>query len=456
MDLDRLVIGAGMSGLADALHAQRRGARVVVLEAAPVVGGVIGTEVVDGYRCERAASSVPSTSHELRALLDAIGQADLLVPAADAARSQFLLTDRGLRSVPRSPGALIRSDLLGARGKLRALGELVTGRRGATPGETLHAFVRRRFGAEIAERFLRPFTNGIYGCAPEHLGAADAFPRLVALEARRGGVLRGMLAGGLGGSASARPRARRQVLLARDGMASVPRALGAALGAALEVGVTVARLEPGTADRPARVHATDGRCWEAAEVVLAVPASAQADLLEASMPAVAATLRAVDAVPMVVASVGWPAGAGPTLPEGFGFLRGPRAGTRILGATFRSRLDPAAAPEGASLVTAFVGGSEDRQALALAEDELRAIVLADLARALGGPIEPAVFDVTRWARAIPVFAPGHRARMAAANARLASGRLCLLGSHVTGVSLNDCVRPSAPVLGPLPAGLVRA
>ena len=453
--LDRLVVGAGMSGLADALHAQARGARVCLLEAAPEVGGVIGTTTTDGYRHERAATSIPSGARELLALLEGLGRADLLVPAADAAKSQYLLTPSGLAAVPRSPPTLLRTKLLTLRGKLRALGELVRGPRGGVDGETLHAFVARRFGREVADTFLRPFTNGIYGCAPERLGAADAFPRLVALEQRRGGILRGLMAGGLGGSASAAPKRKRAVLMPRDGMASLPRAVATALGDAVETSVRVARIEPGHADAPVRVHTGDGRVLEAAELTLAVRAPVQAALLEDSHPHLAAMLRAVEYVPMVVVAVGYAAGDGPPLPPGFGFLRGPDSEARILGATFNSCLNPVVAPEGGSLLTAYIGGSEDRDAPALDDDALREVVLRDLAVALGGPVRPTLFHVTRWDAAIPVFAPGHRARMAAANGELAAARIRLLGSHVTGVSLNDCCRPQAPLAGPLPAGLAR-
>ena len=444
-----------MSGLADAFHAQRRGARVRVLEAAPEVGGVIGTYAKDGYRFERAATSLPSSARDVMALLAALGREDVLMPASEAAKSQYLLTPQGLERVPRSPPSLLRTRLLTLRGKLRALGELVRGRDVPPPGETLFDFVARRFGHEIADGFLRPFTNGIYGCAPERLGAADAFPKLVALEQRRGGVLRGLMAGGLGGSASAQPKQKRQVLMPVDGMAAVPRAVAETLGDAVETGVEVARIEPGSVDAPARVHTADGRTLEAETLVLATRASAQAALLEASHPEQAGVLAAVTYVPMVVCAVGYPRGKGPDLPEGFGFLRGPKSDARILGATFNSRLNPAVAPEGGSLLTAFIGGSEDTAAVDLDDDTLRSTVLADLARALGAPIEPALFEVTRWRGAIPMFAPGHRARMAAANAALGDARIHLLGSHVTGVSLNDCCRPGAPVLGPLPSGLAR-
>ena len=218
----------------------------------------------------------------------------------------------------------------------------------------------------------------------------------------------------------------------------------------------VTDIEPGDRARPAEVRFAGGQRVWADEVVLAVRAPAQAALLAPCFRNEAEQLAAVDYVPIAVVAVGFRRADGPAVPAGFGFLRGHDADARILGATFNSQLNPAVAPPGCELITAFVGGSEDRAAVALEDDVLKALVLRDLAGALGGTILPEFVHVRRWPRAIPLFVPGHRARMAAANAALGAARLRLLGAHVTGVSLNDCCAPLAPLGGPLPHGLRRA
>jgi oxygen-dependent protoporphyrinogen oxidase len=444
---DRVIVGAGMSGLAHAWWAHLRGESVAVLERSAEVGGVIGTLHTAGYRHERAATSIPSSSTNLLALLESLPDAPRLQPAEAAAKKQFLLRRRGLVAVPRSPPALVSAPLMPAGSKLRIFGELLRGPRRVAESETLHQFVRRRFGLGVAEAFLRPFTNGIYGASPDRLGAADAFPRLRAMERRRGSVLKAMIA--------ERTGAKRQVLLPSEGTASIPRAIAAALGGAVETGVRVARIEPGGRDVPARVHLEDGRSLEAGEVALATRAGAQATLVRSWAPEWADRLEAVRYVPIAVVAVGFRSDRGPPVPAGFGFLRGHDAQVRILGATFNSHLNPAVAPEGCHLVTAFVGGSEDPEAVALPDAELRPLVLRDLATAFGGAIEPDIVQIWRWPRAIPLFAPGHRRRMAQASAALAGRRIRLLGSHATGVSLNDCCAPLAPLPGPLPEGLLR-
>ncbi len=438
---DRIVVGAGMSGLAYAWWCAARGEDVLLLDAAPRAGGVIETEHRDGYRIERAATTLPSSAtHAMALCADVSAQ---LLPARSAARRQFILGRRGLAAVPRD---LVRSEL-GPWGALRAISEMTRGRRRVNGGESLHTFVRRRFGAGTAESLLRPFTSGIYGAAPERLGAADAFPRLAAFERRRGSILRALLA--------ARGGARREVLVASGGTESIPRAVARALGTRVRLGEPVRRLELGDDDRPAVIELDSGERTAAREVTLAIPAWAQAALLAEHHPHVAQVLDTINYAPIAVVALGFPAGRA-EVPDGFGFLRGPRSRARILGATFNARLNPEdVAPEQRELLTVFLGGTDDPGALDLEDDALRAIVIRDIGAALGGRVEPELFDVRRWPRAIPMAAVGHRGRMARAAAALEAGRVRLLGSHVTGISVNDCCRPLAPFRRPLPDGLVR-
>jgi oxygen-dependent protoporphyrinogen oxidase len=145
-------------------------------------------------------------------------------------------------------------------------------------------------------------------------------------------------------------------------------------------------------------------------------------------------------VPIVVVHVGLAPGAAPTVPTGFGFLRGRGAPDRILGCAIATSVDPTAAPSGHALLRIFLGGGRDPGAIDLDDGAVRDVVERDLRRALGGPVRADVVSIVRHPRAIPVFAPGHRARMAAAAALVSPFGVSLSGSHVTGVGVDSCCR----------------
>ena len=97
-------------------------------------------------------------------------------------------------------------------------------------------------------------------------------------------------------------------------------------------------------------------------------------------------------------------------------------------------------------------------ATALSDAEVASIVERDLAFSLHGRVAPDMVSIQRYERAIPVLAPGHRARMATAQTLLASSvraaagagasphSIRLWASHVTGVAVDAC--SGAPSPGP--------
>lgn len=437
---DLVVVGGGIAGLAAAWRAAQAGRDVLLLEAGERAGGVIETVRLGAYRVERAAATIPSTAKHLLGLIASLPDAPRALPARPEADRQFLLTRTGLKAVPRSPPAFFASPLLPFSAKLRLFSEVLRGPRQGNRSETLERFVSRRFGALVAQRFLVPFTSGIYGAHPGRLGAGDAFPLLPALERRRGSVVKGLLARARD-QRQPGPRAKRAVLLMEGGMQALPRALERALGERVWLRARVERLQPPAPDDVGGAHRltlAQGDEVQAREVLLATPAQAQAALIAPFAPHLAETLAGVAYTPIAVVAVGLPPG-NPAVPEGFGFLRGHGARARILGATFHSRLSDAVAPPGHDLVLVFVGGSEDPGALNLSDADLGEVALADLSRALRGRLKPDLVDVHRWPRAIPLFAPGHRGRMAQAQAALSRWNLRLTGSHITGVGVDACV-----------------
>ena len=85
-DVDVVVVGAGVAGLAAARHLTGAGLRTAVLEAAPHVGGRMSTEKVDGFRLDRIAAAAPTGEqaqpHNLTELLLGSAAAGAVQPTA--------------------------------------------------------------------------------------------------------------------------------------------------------------------------------------------------------------------------------------------------------------------------------------------------------------------------------------------------------------------------------------
>ncbi|ULR50127.1 NAD(P)/FAD-dependent oxidoreductase [Streptomyces deccanensis] len=162
-DVDVIVVGAGVAGLAAAGHLTRAGLRALVLEAAPAVGGRMSTEKIDGFRLDRTTHLLSTSYPELRrtpgmetlplrpfapgVLLHSDGrhQRAGATPVLRSARGA-LTAARALASAPRLP----RNQ---GRAQARATGTR-PGRLGAPADQSRLAMALARLAATAPERLL--------------------------------------------------------------------------------------------------------------------------------------------------------------------------------------------------------------------------------------------------------------------------------------------------------------
>jgi oxygen-dependent protoporphyrinogen oxidase len=223
------------------------------------------------------------------------------------------------------------------------------------------------------------------------------------------------------------------------GLETLPRALGAALGDAVRLGVRVRALEPSSGGWQVRL---DGGTERFERVVLAVPPRVSAELLRPVDASVATALEAIRAVPISVVHLGWRPALDPD-PQGFGVLIPARERRRVLGVIFVSSAYPFRAPGGGTLLTTLVGGAHGGAWAALPDAELVAVVREELDSMLRIRRPPDLVRIVRWQQAIPQYEVGHHARLdAIATALRNHPRLLLVGSAYRGPGIADCVRES--------------
>lgn len=462
-EADAVVVGAGIAGLGAAHALRARGRDVLLLEAGQRPGGVMQSEGREGFLCEHGPNTF-RIGPDFAALLRSTGLEASLQRAAPQSRERYLLTERGLESVPLGPLALLGGPLLSRAGKLRLLREPFV-RRGTAEGESVAEFIARRFGGEVLERLLAPFLVGVYAGDVEQLGAEAVFPTLVEYERRTGSVTRGALAAALAGpfqSGAGRAQLRgRGGGGARLGGRGIARglpgsfsfagglgALAAALAAAL--GRDVLRLQT-----PLRALAPeagggwrlqlDGEVLRSRQVVLALPAARCAELLRAAFPEASRHCQSVAHASLVSLSLDVDPRSTRRGLRGFGFLIPPGAMPGpMLGALFMSNLFPGRAPQGRALVTVFLGGVRAPGVLDEDDDALLAHAGAGLARALGTGDAPRLLCTKRWRGALPQPGREHPALVRGLRAELAAHPgLEVAGGWLDGVALGAALQSGA-------------
>ena len=291
-DVDVLVIGGGISGLAAAFGLQQHGCTVELLEAEARVGGVIGSRRRDGVLYELGPNSTLDTTPLVNELLDAAGLRAERLDANAEASIRYVVRDGRPVALPTSPAAFLTTSAFTLGAKLRLVGELFVAPTPPGVEESIAAFVRRRLGDEFLDYAIDPFVSGIYAGDPERISVPAAFPRLLALEQKYGGLIKGQIRG-------ARERKKSKEVAKntaksfsfREGMQTLTDGVGRRLRA-VRCGVRVQRI----ARDAAGLFQVEGEVGgapfarSARAVVVATPAYAAAGLIRDLAPDAAQAL----------------------------------------------------------------------------------------------------------------------------------------------------------------------
>lgn len=430
------VVGGGVGGLAAALRLQAAGASVTLHEASAGLGGAIRTERPGPWLIEQGASVLADLPAEVEAMLESAGLlADSILIQPVGSRRYLVHRGRPV-VVPSSPKEMLASPLLSLAGRVRMLKEPFIPRGASPEEESVAAFARRRFGDEVAARFFEPLVSGTSGADPEQVLVRFAMPLLAAQEQRAGSILK------------ARLRAARQRGASGQRVAPPPRSwdgglrtlvdrMANALNGTQHLGSPVVGVEP----RVDGVELTDatGRTTRYDAAVLALPAVALGAIrFPAGVQQRVTPIASMPHASPITVALGYRRGQVAHPLDGYGLLAPASERRRVLSVQFTSSLFPGRAPADHVLLTATLGGARQPAQLALRDDELVAIAVAEVGGLLGVAGEPAFAIVQRWPAALPLAVSGHQARLdAASQVEAEERRLALTGAWRTGASLGE-------------------
>ncbi len=456
--LDTLIIGAGISGLSLA-HAlqQNPSRRILVTERQGRVGGNIKTTNVAEFLWEEGPNSFSPTPALLKLAIDVGLKQELVL--ADRRLPRYVYWKGQLHPVPMNPQAAVKSQLLGWRGKLRAL----TGILGFVPPamgtqlsqqggeETVAEFFSRHLGAEVAERLVAPFVSGVYAGNVHQLSASAAFRQVTQLADAGGGLLAGAMLSHrqhhkpMTATDPSIPKTKPGELGSfKQGLKALPEALATKLGNAVKLNWHLTAVSPTDRETYLAEFSTPAghQQIESRTVVLTTPAYVAANLLQPLQPLLSKALLEIPYPPVACVVLAYPENALKRPLRGFGNLIPRGQGIRTLGTIWSSTLFPGRAPKGWQILTNFIGGATDPEIADLDADQIVQEVHRDLRQiVLRSDVPPKVLAVNLWQRAIPQYTLGHHGRLNQINQCLQQfPGLYLCGNYLDGVSLGDCIK----------------
>ena len=451
------VVGAGITGLTTAftLSVSRPDVEVIVLEAAPRVGGKILTTPFAGRPVDCAADAFLARVPEARDLCVELGIDGMLTSPAQS--SALVWVDGALRRLPKGLVLGVPTDLdeLRACGFISADGiarvaadvartEWIDRANGPDPDGaddlSVGELVRGRLGDEVHEKLVSPLLSGVNAGDADRLSLAAGAAQ-VAVAARRGPSLVTSL---------------REIAAASTADPEAPVFNGIPVGTQTLTDLLLARLT--AVDVPVHLScaatsiARDGSGWTIGttrgpitvdEVVLSVPAGPAARLLDPVAPDVAAPLGDLEyaSVAMVTLAMRRSELATPLDASGFLVASTDPLPTLTACSWASSKWAHLDDPE-VAVLRVSAGRYGDTHALGLDDDELVAALCVDLATTMGLQGAPVASRVSRWVDGLPQFRPGHPALVASWRAGLADTApgLHLAGAAYDGLGLPACVR----------------
>lgn len=442
-DVDVVVVGGGISGLAAARELCRRGLQVRVLEREPRCGGVIQTDRLGDCLVDTGPDTLLGHKPAALTLCRELGLDDDLV-APFSPRTTWLLKGGVLRGLPESSllgvptnwASMLGTRAFTWRGKLRMGIEAILPRSSRDTDESIASFIGRRFGREAVASLAAPLLAGIHRGDATRLSMRALFPTLLAAENRHGSVLRSLRrtpAGGRMGSMSL-----------RGGLGQLVERLEQSLPP--DVVVTGAAVRSVDGSGPFVITLGEYERISAAAVLFATPPPVTARLAEPLDVDLAALCGSIELAPSLSAALVYEKGAVGRALRGWGFVVAAGENRRLVSASWLSSKWPYRAPDHVVLIRAAFkpmaalspNHPPDGTLIAWADDELRAC--------LDIKAPPIAARVYRRLQAVPQLTVGHLDRMAAID-----DRLCRLpGVFVSaagfrGVGIADCVTDAQAV-----------
>lgn len=435
---DCIVVGAGISGLSAAWALHQRGAKLLVIEQQPSVGGALRSEKTDeGFVLEHGTQTVSSSDPALWQHFAELGiEQERLVSSV---QRTYVVHNDTLEPLPLSPMGFVSSRLLSPAARLRLLAEPLLPR-ALTPDESIATFFNRRFGPELTRTIVAPFVSGIYGGDPHELSIRAIFPGLWETEQHHGSLLRGLLVRSKRGSKRA-ASPPRQTFNFRNGLAVWPQAIARALGPErVWTDTTATALAPVEQNWLVTV-VRNGKeeILEASRVILAVPTEPAARLVAGLEPVAAQAFRATRYPPMAAVHLGYRREDVAHPLDGMGMLCPSNDQSATMGTLWMSTIFPEHAPAGMVLTTAFVGGATMPDVAQQSEETLLALIQREQQQLMGVRGEPVLKRVAYWQRSIPQYDAGQFRRISACNRLEARWPgLYIVSNYRSGFSVEHC------------------
>jgi len=454
------VLGGGVAGLSAAYYALSNPGvrRVVVLESSSRLGGWIQTiRNSDGVLYEKGPRTIRPAGAQganTLALVQDLGLADCIRPVTythPSATNRLVLVGGQLHKLPNSLMSLFKNLPPFSRPLALALFKDLLSPRVRCEDTSLHEFVSRRLGSDIADYAIDPMVRGICAGDSKQVSVHFIANYLHQMEQEWGRISFGVAKDYMKGfvhkpekspleNLDIVKKARSEkwaVWGLENGLESLVEALETSL---VENGVeiiTEASVENITVNNNQAVVSYNGANVICDKLVLALPSYKAAPLIHGTSVELSSLLARIPFVDVALANIEF---KGKVLDqEGFGFLVPSSQPQQLLGCIF----DSCTFPQGPrTVLTCMIGGAwYDQMVGSKTASQVEQDAVKEISSILNITESPVRCDTSLLPQCIAQYTVGHRARLAKARGIIAQSKLplAIVGSSYDGPGINDTI-----------------
>ncbi|CAL8288913.1 unnamed protein product [Merluccius merluccius] len=456
------VLGGGIGGLAAAYYLSKsvQVTKVILLESSSRYGGWLwSTQRSDGAVFEHGPRGIrPAGAVGLNTLnlVQDIGLESEILPVSyshNSSKNRYLYVNEKLHKMPSGIWGALQTVSPFSRPILHSIAKEIMVKKGKEDDETIHSFVSRRLGNELADIAIDSLCRGVFAGDCRKLSVRSCLPPLYKAEQRRGSIVLGMLLGSgqdqvvLPGALAQRSReeswAQWSLL---KGLGTFPEAITDWLAQSGKVQLCrhAAAKKLHLSPSGWEIQLDDGTI-SADHVISALPAEPLSSILPPPMEPLIKQVQEISFVTVAVVNLEF---KGAVLPvEGFGHLIPSTEDKGVLGVVYDSVPFPQHnSPEGVTTrLTVMMGGAWFQEVFGspdkVSEEFLLAVATEAVRVQLGVRAAPSWSKVALQKNCIPQYYLGHWKRVECMRRYIAekSLPLSLAGACYDGVSVNDVI-----------------
>ncbi|KYQ49594.1 Protoporphyrinogen oxidase [Trachymyrmex zeteki] len=462
-----VILGGGISGLSAAYYAvnDARLSSIVLLEASSRLGGWIcsrsspsGAIFEQGPRTVRtfglAGKNTLNLVEDLQ-LNDKLIHANLHHPVA---KNRLVYMDEALHVLPNTLKGIFKTASLLDRPLINRIWTDLRAPKVSKEDESIHSFVQRRLGQDIADNLISPIICGICAGDAREISVNFLLKSLFEAEQKHGSIVKGLVVKQLkklfskskdkdnvDEKLAAKPstlvkRAQNEHWMVwglQGGLEQLPLALADYVKSRGVMIQTEKKCEKLTFKSDHVELSVNGDFQECSRVISSLCAKDLAELLQEQHPSLSAELKAIPTVTVGVVNLEF---QGDVLSlQAFGFLVPPKENLPLLGVLF----DSCVFPGSSTVLTVMMGGAwfEKYFGPNPTEEQLLTTAINHTKNILQIEEEPVAYNVAVLKDCIPQHVVGHNARVKRIHDYISAHHipLALCGSSYQGVGLNDVI-----------------